>query len=77
MASGSSGAGSVRGPASYIVRIYRRGFRSLTGVVEDPKSGEQAPFKSMEELWAVLRTGLSSRPFPPRAVSGEPDQKQD
>jgi len=40
---------------SYVVRIYRQGARSLTGVVEDTSSGVQRPFGSAEQLWALLR----------------------
>ena len=47
--------GPMRQPRSYIVRIYRQGARNLTGVVEDARSGEQRPFSSMQELWALLR----------------------
>lgn len=49
----------VRQPRSYIVRVYRQGARSLNGVVEDARSGEQRPFSNMQELWVLLR-----RPFP-------------
>ena len=46
---------SVRQPRSYIVRVYRQGARSLNGVVEDARTGEQRPFTSMQELWVLLR----------------------
>ena len=45
----------MRQPRSYIVRVYRQGARSLTGVVEDVRTGEQRPFSSMQELWVLLR----------------------
>ena len=45
----------MRQPRSYIVRIYRQGARSLTGVVEDVRSGEQRAFSSMQELRVLLR----------------------
>ena len=45
----------VRQPRSYIVRVYRQGARSLNGVVEDARSGEQRPFSNMQELWMLLR----------------------
>ena len=47
--------GPMLQPRSYIVRIYRQGARSLTGVVEDARSGEQRAFSSMQELWVLLR----------------------
>ncbi len=45
----------MRQPRSYIVRVYRQGARSLTGVVEDPRTGEQRPFSNMQDLWFLLR----------------------
>ena len=45
----------MRQPRSYIVRVYRQGARNLNGVVEDARTGEQRPFSSMQELWALLR----------------------
>lgn len=45
----------MRQPRSYIVRIYRQGARSLTGVVEDTRTGEQRTFSSMQALWALIR----------------------
>jgi hypothetical protein len=45
----------VRQPRSYIVRVYRQGARSLNGVVEDARTGEQRPFSNMQELWVLLR----------------------
>ena len=55
----------MRQPRSYIVRVYRQGARSLTGVVEDARTGEQRPFSNMQELWILLRHPLpGSTPFP-------------
>ena len=45
----------MRQPRSYIVRIYRQGARSLTGVVEDTRTGEQRTFSSVQTLWALIR----------------------
>lgn len=45
----------MRQPRSYIVRVYRQGARSLTGVVENARTGEQRPFSSMQDLWMLLR----------------------
>jgi hypothetical protein len=45
----------VRQPRSYIVRIYRQGARSLTGVVEDARTGEQRTFSTIQGLWALIR----------------------
>jgi hypothetical protein len=38
----------------YVVRIYRRNAGGLAGVVQSVSSGEQLPFRGMEELWRVL-----------------------
>jgi hypothetical protein len=40
---------------SYIVRIYRQGARTLTGIVEDPRTGAQRPFETAAALWDLLR----------------------
>lgn len=47
------------GPRSYIVRIYRQGFRTLGGIVEDTHSGATRPFRSAEELLALLRAPIA------------------
>jgi hypothetical protein len=39
---------------SYIVRIYRQGACDLTGMVEDPRTGGQRPFRTMQDLWTLL-----------------------
>jgi hypothetical protein len=48
----------MRDPRSYIVRIYRQGFRSLSGVVEDTHSGGMRSFHSAEKLLALLRAPI-------------------
>jgi hypothetical protein len=52
----------MRQPRSYIVRIYRQGFRSLAGMVEDTRSGGGRPFRSAEELLALLRVPAGQPP---------------
>lgn len=59
-------------PRSFIVRIYRKGVRSLTGTVEDAARGSMAPFQSMEELWALLRAGGIRRKRGVRVEGREP-----
>ena len=49
-------------PGSYVVRIYRRGFRTLFGVVEDTQSGGTRAFRSGEELVALLRSRIPVAP---------------
>ena len=55
----------MRQPRSYIVRVYRQGARSLTGVVEDARTGEQQPFSSMQDLWLLLRRPSFGSTSPP------------
>jgi hypothetical protein len=58
----------MREPRSYIVRIYRRGYQSLSGVVEDTHTSGQRAFHSIQELSALLRTPIASnRPSGRRA----------
>jgi hypothetical protein len=45
----------MRQPHHYVVRIYRRGFSTLEGLVEDVRSGTEHAFSTMEELWRLLR----------------------
>lgn len=42
-------------PRSYVVRIYRRGYRSLSGVVEDTRTSGQRSFRNADELITALR----------------------
>ncbi len=43
-------------PRSLVVRIYRQGYNTLSGVAEDAATGVQKPFSNLEELWKVLST---------------------
>ena len=54
----------MRVPRSYIVRIYRRGFRTLSGVIEDTRTNAQQPFRDTDELIAMLRASDSRAPRP-------------
>ncbi len=45
----------MREPRSFIVRIYRQGARTLTGVIEDAQTQRQYSFSSMQQLWTLLR----------------------
>ena len=48
---------------SFIVRIYRRGTAGmeLVGTVQAAAGGRREVFRSVEELWQRLRSGLRSR----------------
>lgn len=51
----------MRQPHHYVVRIYRRGFSTLEGLVEDVRSGTEHAFSTMEELWRLLREPVRRR----------------
>jgi hypothetical protein len=59
----------MRAPESYIVRVYRRGFRSMAGVLEHPATGRQRPFMGIQELWDLLRTSCRAPKRPPKSAS--------
>lgn len=40
----------MSGPRTYIVRIYRQGYRSLMGTVEDSATAGMRPFRDLGEL---------------------------
>lgn len=60
----------VAEPRSFIVRIYRKGARSLAGTVQDAAYGSMAPFQSMEELWTLLRSDRFRRKRGSRSGAG-------
>jgi hypothetical protein len=45
----------MREPRSYVVRVYRQGYRSLCGVVEDTRTGQTHPFRDVRQLTTLLR----------------------
>jgi len=49
----------MREPRSYIVRIYRQGYRSLSGLVEDTRTSSRQPFRNTQELIALLRAPIA------------------
>ena len=53
-------------PYHYVVRIYRRGYASLEGLVEDTCTGAERRFSTAEQLWSLLH-----RPIPRKAPSGQ------
>jgi hypothetical protein len=52
----------MREPRSYIVRIYRQGYRSLSGIVEDTQTGSQRAFRNTQELSVLLRGPIAPAP---------------
>jgi hypothetical protein len=48
----------MREPRSYIVRIYRQGYATLSGIVEDTHTGSKQSFRNTRELSAVLRAPI-------------------
>lgn len=45
----------MREPRSYVVRVYRQGYRSLCGIVEDTRTGQARAFRDVQQLTALLR----------------------
>ncbi len=60
----------MREPRSYIVRIYRQGYRTLSGIVEEPGSGAVRTFRTEEELLGILRARGARTTVPPRRDLG-------
>lgn len=48
----------MRVPRTYIVRIYRQGYRSLTGSVEDAERMGVRSFSNMRQLGLLLRAPI-------------------
>ena len=53
----------MREPRSYIVRIYRQGYRSLSGIVEDTHTSSKQPFRNTQELASLLRAPIADAPL--------------
>ena len=56
----------MREPRGYIVRIYRQGFRTFAGTVEDTQTSNRQAFKTVDELLALLRAPIADQPIPRR-----------
>lgn len=59
---------------SYIIRIYRRNVDRpdlALGVLENPSDGAQRPFKSRDELWAMLTETVANETPPTGTDSAE------
>lgn len=54
----------MSGPRAYIVRIYRQGFQSLGGTVEDTATAGTRSFKDVEELARHLQAPIPPLPDP-------------
>ena len=55
-------------PRRYIVRVYRQGFRALSGVVQDAATQGERPFRDARELIELLRGSIRAVP----AFRGDP-----
>jgi hypothetical protein len=49
-------------PRSLIVRIYRHGYATLAGVVEDAATGVERSFVNPEELWEAVQSMVAMKP---------------
>ena len=43
-----------REPRSYVIRVYRKSTRRLSGYVQDVRNGRTRPFQSMRDLWSAI-----------------------
>lgn len=58
--------------STFIVRLYRRAGKNLTGVVEHVQTGQRLPFGSATELW----NALLERSKPSKASTDEAPEKR-
>jgi len=56
---------------SYVVRVYRLEVDGATGVIESVETGDVAPFRSSEELWATVCHPVSGRRSLPPPITDE------
>ena len=47
---------------TFIVRLYRQSGQTLTGVVEEARSGRRIPFANAAELWTALSRSVAPNP---------------
>ena len=55
---------------SYVVRIYRQEADGVTGVIESVETGDISPFRTPDEMWAILSRPLATR----RSLSSNIDE---
>lgn len=60
---------------SYVVRVYRQESDAVTGVIESVETGEVTPFRSADELWAIVSRPISARRSQPPGVTDQQDGK--
>lgn len=63
----------MREIGSFVVRVYRRGARGISGVVEDVQTGCVHSFHSVFDLWQALERA----PLPPSSNKGSRDEKDE
>lgn len=61
----------MREPRSYIVRVYRQGYGTLSGIVEDTHTGSKWPFRDIRQLSALLRGKTLDLPLESTARSSD------
>ena len=62
----------MREPRSYIVRVYRQGYATLSGLVEDTQTGSKRPFRDIQQLSALLRG--KAEDLPPKSTGRSSNQ---
>jgi len=61
----------MREPRSYVVRIYRQGYRALSGIVEDTHTGGERAFRNTRELSVLLRGAILNIPAAERKAKSQ------
>ncbi len=59
-------------PRAYVVRIYRQGLQTLSGLVEDTRTGGKRPFRDTQELAELLRGPISDRSIQSHKTKSNP-----
>ena len=62
----------MREIGSFVVRVYRRGGRGISGVVEDVQTGCVHSFHSVFDLWQAL----DSAPLPIQPKKGKRNENE-
>ena len=63
-------------PRRYVVRIYRQGFRSLAGVVEDIATQGERTFRNLNELGEWLRAPIPRESCPCGETQPTPSERR-
>lgn len=51
----------MRDLRSFVVKVYRQQAGTVTGTIEEVRTGRTVPFRTMEELWQAVGVTTSRR----------------